>query len=223
MTFRDVRGFIFDLDGTLIDSLHIWSIIDERYLKRHGFDVPNDIADSIEGMSLPEAAEYFRNRFGITDSAKTIAQEWRLMAREAYSLEIQPTSGAELLLNELHDNGYVLALGSSNSRPLVDPLLKRLNWKKYFSYILFSEEVIEGKPSPRLFLELAERMYISPEGIIVVEDSPAGITAAQLAGMRSIAVRRTGSKTDWSFMVENATMAVDSLEDLVPVAAWISS
>lgn len=221
MKFRNIRGFIFDLDGTLIDSLHIWATIDERYLKRHGLTVPDDIAESIEGMSLPEAAAYFKERFEIADSAETIAEEWRVMARESYAHEIQPTRGARCILNELYDSGYTLALGSSNSRTLVDPLFQRLNWNRYFSHVLFSEEVVEGKPSPRLFLELAKRMEINPEAIVVVEDSPAGLIAARSAGMRAIAVKRDDFLTDWSYMMKLADIAVESLDDLIPTTSWV--
>jgi len=222
MKFRNVRGFIFDLDGTLIDSLHIWSAIDERYLERHGYTVPDDIADSIEGMSLPEAAVYFKDRFKISDSVETIAEEWRQMAIESYTHEIQPAKGAQRLLDHLYNIGYTLTLGSSNSRSLVDPLFQRLNWHRYFSHILFAEEVVEGKSSPKLFLELAHRMSIHPEAIVVVEDSPAGLLAARSAGMRAIAVKRAAFFTDWAYMVKHSDIAVESLDCLFPTTSWIA-
>lgn len=218
---RNVRAVVFDLDGTLVDSLGIWADVDRDFLSRRGLAVPNDLAHAIEGMSLPEAGAYFRARFGLAEPAEAICAEWTAMVAAHYRRDVPPMEGADDILEDLARHGIPLALGSSNQRSLALPLLERLGWISLFAHVLFSDEVDAGKPSPALFLELARRMAVSPAETVVVEDSPAGVLAARAAGMASIAVRRRDDATGWDRIRNLATASVDSLLDLLPVSAWL--
>ena len=99
--WREKRGAIFDMDGTLMDSMWMWKDIDIEYLDRFGFELPADLQHAIEGMSLPETAVYFQKRFGITDSVEKMESDWNRMAMEFYQTRVHLKKGARELLDAM--------------------------------------------------------------------------------------------------------------------------
>ena len=89
-----IKAVIFDLDGTLVDSMWMWADIDVEYLGRFGYELPPELQKEIEGMSLNETAIYFKNRFQIEDDLETMKQEWMDMARDKYLHEVPLKPGA---------------------------------------------------------------------------------------------------------------------------------
>ena len=79
-----MKAIIFDLDGTLVDSMWIWKEIDITYLNRRGIDFPEDLQKDIEGMSFTETANYFKERFNLTDTIETIKEEWNSLAKDLH-------------------------------------------------------------------------------------------------------------------------------------------
>lgn len=179
---------IFDLDGTLIDSMWIWKTIDMEYLKKHGYTLPDDLQKSIEGMSTTETAQYFKDRFDITDAIDTIKDEWIDMAWDYYANVIEMKAGAVKYLHQLHRQGVKIGLGTSNFKNLAEVSLKKHDVLHLFSAIRTSSEVAFGKPSPDVFLKVAEDLGVSPDKCLVFEDTHAGILAAKSAGMDVIAI-----------------------------------
>lgn len=185
---KHYEAVIFDLDGTLIDSMWIWKDIDMAYLLKHGYALPDDLQKSIEGMSTIETAQYFKDRFNIADSIELIQSEWIEMAWDYYANRIEVKGGVIKYLHQLHEKGVKLGVGTSNFRDLTELSLKRHDILHLFSAIRSSNEVAYGKPSPDVFLKVAEDLGVKPENCLVFEDTHAGVIAARRAGMDVIAV-----------------------------------
>ena len=83
---ENIKAVIFDLDGTLVDSMWMWREIDIEYLAGFGIELPDDLQKSISGMSFSETAEYFKDRFGIKDDTDTIKKRWNEMAWDMYGI-----------------------------------------------------------------------------------------------------------------------------------------
>ena len=92
--WRDKKGAIFDMDGTLMDSMWMWKDIDIEFLARHNLEMPEGLQTEIEGMSMPETAAYFRERFGLTDSIEQLIAEWNEMAIGFYRTRVRLKKGA---------------------------------------------------------------------------------------------------------------------------------
>lgn len=183
-----VEAIIFDLDGTLVDSMWIWKQIDIDYLEKIGHTMPDDLAKAIEGMSFTETATYFIDRFEINASIESVKEEWLSMAETFYEKHIPLKEGAFQLLKYASDNGIKLGIGTSNSRYLLEKVLNAHHLLDRFDALRTSCEVLKGKPEPDVFLKVAEDLGVLPEACLVFEDTHAGVLAGKRAGMKVIAV-----------------------------------
>lgn len=184
----DVRAAIFDLDGTLVDSMWIWEKIDIDYLKIRNIDMPEDLRDAISHLSFQETAKYFKNRFNLEDSLEEIMNEWYDMALYEYENNVPLKAGAKLFLDKLKKLGIKIGLATSNSLPLLEIALKKNDIYDYFDAITITGEVKRGKSFPDVYLLAAEKLGISPDQCIVFEDILPAMKGAKAAGMKVVGV-----------------------------------
>lgn len=184
----EFEAILFDLDGTLVDSMWMWHKIDVEYLGRFGISLPEDLQTSIEGMSFSETAVYFKERFGLSDSLETIKTDWNAMACDKYRHEVFFKEGALPFLKACKMRGIRLGVATSNSRELVEEAAKALSLYNHFDCIMTACEVQKGKPAPDIYLAVAERLGTAPEKCLVFEDILPGIQAGLSAGMTVCAV-----------------------------------
>ena len=185
---KDIQAVIFDLDGSLVDSMWIWRQIDIEYLARYGLELPEDLQSCIEGMSFRETAEYFKKRFAIPETILQMQNTWNQMAWDKYANEIFLKAGAHEFLNGCRAQGIKLGIASSNSRELINVCLKRNQVEDYFECIMCGTDGLPGKPAPDIYLAAAKKLDVSPAHCLVFEDIVPGILAGKSAGMRVCAV-----------------------------------
>ena len=179
---------IFDLDGTLVDSMWMWKQIDIEYLGRFGYTCPPELQKKIEGMSFSETAVYFKETFQIPDSLEEIKQAWIDMSIEKYRREVPLKKGVRRFLEYLKSSGIRTGIATSNGRAMVDVVLDSLAIEPYFQVITTACEVAAGKPAPDIYLKVADSLKVEPGRCMVFEDVPAGILAGRAAGMQVCAV-----------------------------------
>lgn len=184
----NIKAVIFDLDGTLVDSMWIWKDIDIQYLEKRGVELPEDLQKEIEGMSFTETANYFKTRFKLKESIEEIKAELNMMALDFYRNKIILKKGVREFINYLKNKEIKIGIGTSNSRELALEVLKRHDIFNSFDTIRTSCEVERGKPHPDVFLKVAEDLGVAPEACMVFEDTYAGVLAAKRAGMKVFAI-----------------------------------
>ena len=193
---QDIRAVIFDLDGSLVDSMWMWRAIDIEYLGRFGIPLPEDLQSRIEGMSFSETAVYFKEHFPIPDSIDRIKEDWNRMAWDKYANEVPLKPGIPEFLERCREEGIKLGIATSNSRQLVENIAKVHNLRNYFFCIMTGCDVAHGKPSPDIYLAVAEALDCPPSQCLVFEDIIPGIQAGKAAGMRVCAVEDAYSVND---------------------------
>lgn len=189
----DIKAVLFDLDGTLVDSMWLWKSIDIEYLGRYGIPLPDTLQDDIEGMSFTETAHYFKNTFQIPEPIDIIKKTWNDMAWDYYHNRVELKLGIEVFLEYLLTTNMKMGIGSSNSNELVNVIIKKHAIDHYFTSIRTSCEVQKGKPHPDIYLKVAEDLKVKPEECLVFEDIPNGIIAGKEAGMKVCAIYDTFS------------------------------
>jgi HAD superfamily hydrolase (TIGR01509 family) len=215
MMLKDIDAVIFDMDGTLIDSMWMWESLDVEYLKKHGISMPADLQKEIEGMSFSETADYFKQRFELSASIEQIKEEWNQMAWEKYNSEVPLKEGALALLKHLKQHNIKAGIATSNSRELADLVLKKLKITEYFDSIRTSCEVEKGKPAPDVYLLVAKDLHVSSERCLVFEDVVQGIMAGKNAGMKVCAVYDKFSEKDDAIKKELADYYIDSMTEVL--------
>ena len=182
------KGAIFDLDGTLVDSLGVWAKIDIDFLGKRNLKVPKDYAKNISALSFREVAHYTKELFALADDIEDMLVEWSDMAISEYSHNIWLKPNAKEYLEKLKSHNISIALATSTSRALYEPVLKNNGVYDMFDAFCGAEDVASGKNSPDIFLLAAERLCLSPKDCIVFEDLIQGIQSAKIAGMLAFAV-----------------------------------
>ena len=186
---QDIKAVIFDLDGSLVDSMWIWKEIDIEYLERFGIsELPKDLQKEIEGKSFSETAVFFKEKFQIPDSLEQMKDDWNKMAWDKYMNKVTLKPGADRFLEYCIKNNIKLGIATSNSRQLVETVAKARGFGKNFDCIMTACEVAKGKPAPDIYLAVAKKLGVAPKNCLVFEDIVAGIMAGKNAGMRVCAV-----------------------------------
>jgi len=211
---NDVKAVIFDLDGTLVDSMGIWRDIDIEYLGRFGITMPDDLQEQISGISVIETAAYFKNTFNINDSIETIISDWDILAYDKYHSEIELKEGVTEFLEYLRCQGITCGIATSNSRQLTHAVLKGRNISEYFETIVTGEDISNGKPKPDIYYEAAGRLRVMPEFCLAFEDIPHGILAAVNAGMKVCAVEDEFSSGELSIKKQLANYYIKNYYDI---------
>ncbi|MGN0255569.1 MAG: HAD family hydrolase [Chordicoccus sp.] len=188
---RDISTFsaaIFDMDGTLVDSMSMWSDIDREYLEKYGIPMPPDLQKAIDPLTWEECELYFRDVLGIKKEPAEIGREWLDMALQKYEHEVALKPGVKEILAYLKGNGTAIGVASSSSRAMIEGALGAHDILRYFDAIVSCDEAGAGKPDPACYLAAAEKLGKKPASCVVFEDLPNGIRAGLRAGMTVIAV-----------------------------------
>lgn len=187
------KAVLFDLDGTLVDSMWVWAQIDIDFLGKYGIEVPPHLQNDLEGMGFTEVAVYFKERFSLQESIGEIKEIWQQMAMDKYCHDVPLKPGVEVFLPYLREKGIKMAVVSSNAQDLIKAVLDSHGILEYFSCIITSCEVKKGKPAPDVYLEASRRLGIDPSECLVFEDIVPGILSGKNAGMTVCAVEDTYS------------------------------
>jgi len=182
-----VEAVVFDLDGVIVDSEHVWDEVREELARERGGRWHEHAQTDMMGMSAPEWSRYMHDVIGLTESPAEIDELVVARMLERYAERLPLIDGAVESVLRLAET-FRLALASSSNRPVIDSVLETAGLARAFEVTVSSEEVARGKPAPDVFLEAARRLDVPPERCAAIEDSGNGLRAAHAAGMRVIAI-----------------------------------
>ena len=182
-----IEGVIFDLDGVLLDSEHVWDEIREQLARERGGRWHERAQREMMGMSSLEWSRYMHDEIGVPDPPEEISAEVVHRLEAVYRDHLPTVPGAKEAVERMADR-WPLALASSSNRELIVLALELLGVAARFQAIVSSEEVARGKPAPDVYLEAARRLAVNPARAAAVEDSHNGIRSAKAAGIRVIAI-----------------------------------
>ena len=189
---------IFDMDGTLVDSMVYWKRLAAEFLESKGVqNISLAVLEQIKPMTMTESAALFIREYGLPGTAESVAAEMNAMMDEHYRRDIPLKSGVSAYLEALRNRGVVMCVASATAEPLIDACLTRLGVAHYFSFLLSCEAVGAGKNRPDVYWEAAKRLGAQPAEIAVYEDALYAANTAKQAGFYTVAVRDDSNQTHW--------------------------
>lgn len=205
-----ISGAIFDVDGTLLNSMSIWDTIGTDYLHSIGYTPRENLNEVFKNMSLFQAAEYYRKEYGVTLSIEEIMDGVNAMLEHYYRYEAPLKPGVEQLLARLRHIGVKLCIATATDRYLVEAALERCKVRSYFGEIFTCNEVGHGKDEPHIFEAALRFLGTEKAETVVFDDALYAIRAAKEAGFPIAAVYDTHEKAQ----AEVRTLSDVYLEDL---------
>lgn len=212
---QEYYGAIFDLDGTLLDSMGIWRQLDVDFLGKRGFSVPQDYLEAITPLGFERAAEYTIRRFSLKESPEEIIQEWMEMARESYANHVALKPNVKEYLERLVNLGVPIAAATSSDRELVIPALKRNGIFDLFQNIVTVRDVSRGKGFPDIYEKAAELIGENPKRCAVYEDIIEGIRGANMGGFYSVGVYDPESEMNRESICRESRHYIEDFEELL--------
>lgn len=207
------RGAIFDLDGTLLDSMHVWEEADAAFLGEWGFETDEMYLREVSQISMEESAVYTIERYGLPLTPEAVMARWQTLVQAQYAKSVPLKPGAQALLRTLHKRGWRLGVATALQKSLYEPCLRRLGVWEYFCAFAGVEEA-RDKAYPDIYLLAAERMDVEPRHCVVFEDIAKGLRGAKGAGMQTVGVYDETSAYQWPEIQALADRCVMSLEEL---------
>lgn len=209
-----IKGIIFDLDGTLLDSMWVWDKVDVDFLGMRGFEVPKDYQKAIAAMGFRETADYTIERFGLNEKAEDIIKEWNDMAERTYHEEVCVKPYVKETLEYLKAKGIRLGVATASYATLFEECLRRNEVYDYFDTFTETKEVARGKGFPDIYLRAAEKLGCAPEECVVFEDIHQGILAAREGGFCTVGVYDEKSDYAWEDICRDADYAVRGFDEV---------
>ena len=183
-----ISGAIFDMDGTLLNSMDYWGTVGSEFLIKNGFDSKSDDNRRFLERGMREFYKYATEELGLTKSYQEVNDEIYNLIREKYETVVAPKNGAIKMLDTLLEKGVKMCLATATDRETVELILKRLDMKKYFSKIFTSGEVGVGKSEPKIYDLALEHQGTPKEKTYVFEDAYYAINTASKAGFNVIGI-----------------------------------
>jgi len=208
-----MKAYLFDLDGTIFESMDIWGQVDIAFCKKHNLTHEVNYADVVLSMYFEEAAAYTKTRFNLSQTPDEIVEEWLSMAAEAYE-KVQLKPGAKEYLMILATKGHKLAVATSLPTQLLEPTLKRHGIYDIFDAICTAKEVGCGKSKPDIFILAANKLGVKPEDCLLFDDLFAAVKSAKSIGMKVCAVYDKTSHKDWDAICALADYAITDFNSM---------
>jgi len=189
LPYRMTPYAIFDLDGTLIDSMPYWQNIDIEMLTARGVEFdPVATTEATKTMSITEAIRYWQEHFGVQESEEELAAEVGRRICKAYAEDVPIKPHVYEYLDFLKEQGVRMCIATSSQLEQVEIVMRRLDLWDRFEFVLTAPQVGRGKEFPDIYLEAARRMGARPEECTVYEDTLGAVQTAAKAGFRTVGV-----------------------------------
>lgn len=206
---------IFDMDGTIADSMGYWKDLEKEYLLGKGISDrdADEILKETQHQTIPASMAMFIERFGFDGTVESLTEEFDSLMAEHYRNDVDLKPGAKEYLDKLRAEGVKMCIASATSTPLVKIALNRMGISDYFDFTLSCVEVGSSKDKPDVFLQAARRLGSKPENTAVFEDSLVASVSAKNAGFYVVGIYDKNSEHNWPAICELADELIEDWQN----------
>lgn len=209
------KGIIFDMDGTLLDSMGMWHQLDRRFLRENGIEPPAGISDIVKTMTVDAAAAYFVERFALPMTAEQVNARIAEIAAAEYRLHLPLKPYAKEFLQAVSQRGIPCVLASATYAELLETALERLGIRQYFRAVLTPSADLPGKHQPDIYIKAAKILGTAPAETVVIEDALHAAETAKRAGFCTVGMRDASDQDDWAALEAVCVKTVDGWDELL--------
>ncbi|MFT8703836.1 HAD family hydrolase [Bifidobacterium aquikefiricola] len=208
------KAAIFDLDGTLLDSMGVWHTMDMKFFAERGIECPQNFSKTVASMQFHDIALYVRERFHLSDTPEELMAIWNRMAADEYAHRVKPKPHALAYIRHLHETGARLAIATTLPPTLREPAMKHAGLVPYIDAVCSTGDgICRGKEYPDIYLHAARLLGVRPESCTVFEDILTAVRSAKSAGMQTWAMYDASSDKDWAAIQQTADGTLKDFSD----------
>lgn len=212
---KDYSLMIFDLDGTLIDSISVWEDVDIRWLKKHGITPTEDILKRFKTMDFSDAVIFAQKELGVKESREVLFSEWTSMVLSAYTNDIPLKPFAKEILEKYKNEGKKIYLATSCQKDCCFAVLKSLDILSFFDKIIFTQDVGRGKAFPDIYEKCLSESGLSPKDVLVFDDIYDAFKSAHATGLDFCCVFDEKTSHPRFLMEKEAEYFIESFKELL--------
>ena len=213
---QQISGAIFDLDGTLLDSMFVWDELSVRFLEKRGLIPPADLKERFKALTLREAAEYYTACCGVTGTIERVMEEINREVESYYFYHVIPKPGVNEFLKKLYTADIPMCIVTATDRYQVEAALRRCGLDLYFQKIFTCSEVGCGKDRPDIFYCALDFLKAAPDKTVVFDDAIYALRTANKAGFCTVGVYDDCTeKSDWEKIKQECCGYIESFTELL--------
>ena len=211
MEHNTLQGVIFDLDGTLLDSTGMWRQVDGRLMAHYGKEVPPDLSETVQRMSIEEFSQFFVEEFDLPVTPEQIAQQVADMVAEEYREKLQLKPHVPEILDWLDQQDIPYGVATATYGELAEAALRRLHVWERLRFLLTEQDAGAPKTQPRIFQLAAQELHLGRRQIAVVEDSLHALEGAKNGGFFTIGIADPENAPVWKEICATATVHIHDI------------
>lgn len=214
MEHNTLQGVIFDLDGTLLDSTEMWRQVDGRLMAHYGKEVPPDLSETVQRMSIEEFSQFFVEEFDLPVTPEQIAQQVADMVAEEYREKLQLKPHVPEILDWLDQQDIPYGVATATYGELAEAALRRLHVWERLRFLLTEQNAGAPKTQPRIFQLAAQKLHLGRRQIAVVEDSLHALEGAKNGGFFTIGIADPENAPVWKEICATATVHIHDILEM---------
>lgn len=214
MEHNTLQGVIFDLDGTLLDSTGMWRQVDGRLMAHYGKEVPPDLSETVQRMSIEEFSQFFVEEFNLPVTPEQIAQQVADMVAEEYREKLQLKPHVPEILDWLDQQDIPYGVATATYGELAEAALRRLHVWERLRFLLTEQDAGAPKTQPRIFQLAAQELHLGRRQIAVVEDSLHALEGAKNGGFFTIGIADPENAPVWKEICATATVHIHDILEM---------
>lgn len=213
-----MKSLIFDVDGTILDSMQMWLELENRLLSEYGYTmdtIDKEVRDTIESLSIKEMSEFIAQNIATDMTSKEVYHYFQSSIDFKYANEVMPKDGAIKIIKDLYNKGFKMAVASSSSSECIISAFKRLGIYECFSIYATADNTGLRKSTDEFWIELVNKISGDFKKVILYDDALYAIEQAKNLGIEVVGIKDfPWNEADWERIVEVADYTLDNISDI---------